>query len=88
MAASGTSFPWSKEGVARIFLEMIYHHWGLMMVSGMTRLRTGYVGGIDGVKVPVTGWTINRLDGYCAVFAEDLSDLEKSVIRITKSASQ
>ena len=30
------------------------------MVSGMTRLRTGNAGGICGVKVPETSWTINR----------------------------
>ena len=45
-----------------------------MMVSGMTRLRTRYAEGMHGVKVPVTTWTINRqLDGYCAMFAKDLS---------------
>ena len=42
---------------------------------------------IDGVKVPVTSWTVNRqLDKCCAVFAEDL--LEESVIRLATSASQ
>ena len=65
-----------------IFLRMIYHHWGLIMVSGMTRFRTGFVGGIDGVS-----WIINRqLNKCCAGFAEDL--LEESVIRLVTSASQ
>ena len=41
-------------------------------LRGMTRLRTGFVGGIDEVKVPVTHWTINRqLDKCCAVFTKD-----------------
>ena len=58
-----------------------------LMVSDMTRLRTGFVGGIDGVKAPVTSWVINRqLDKCCAGFAEDL--LEESMIRLATSASQ
>ena len=57
------------------------------MVSGMTKFRTGFVGGMDGVKLSVTSWTINRhLGKCCAVFAEDL--LEENVIRLAISASQ
>ena len=57
------------------------------MVSCMTKLSIGFVGGMDGIKLPVTGWTINRhLDKCCAVFAEDLS--EENVIRLATTASQ
>ena len=38
---------------SEIFLEIIYPHWGLMIVSSMTRIRIGYVGRIDAI--------INRL---------------------------